>query len=84
MQSVEVGTLPPFGVNNAIGAFTQAPYPNTLWIITGTNPDGKLHCYNIVQRSFEDFDSTTQVFPVLQFNLTCMQEGGKMTSFIGN
>lgn len=80
---VQVGTLPPFGVNNAIGAFTQEPYPGHLWLITGTNANGTLHCYNILQRSFEDLQPTALVYPLDSFNLIGMQ-GGKMLSFIGN
>lgn len=80
---VEVGSLPPFGVNNAIGAFTQEPYPGHLWLITGTNGNGTLHCYNILQRSFEDFQPTALVYPADSFVLIIMQDGA-MKTFIGN
>lgn len=80
---VQVGTLPPFGVNNARGLFTQEPYPGHLWGIEETNPNGTLHCYNFLQRSHEDFPPTALVYPVDSFVLIIMQDG-VMKTFIGN
>lgn len=82
-MAIPIEEIPPFGVDNAKGAFTQTPYPGHLWIKISVNSDGSSNCYNLLTRQVEVFNVGYQVTPITSFVLT-VDDQGKTKAFIGN